>query len=633
MCGFAGVVEFAGLDKQRVQPRLKAALQRLLPRGPDGQEVWLDDVCALANARLAVIDLSHAASLPMTGHGFTIAYNGEIYNFASLRDRLRDEGVVFATASDTEVLLAGWRMWGEKLLTMLEGMFAFALWDGTRRKLILARDRFGKKPLLYLHDGGTIAFASDLAALDAVSGRAMPIDQSALRQLFALRYVPDPACIVEGVAKLPPGHLLCIDRSGHTVRQWAVSPERAPYDNPGEAEADLVTLFDAAVQRRMVADVPVGVFLSGGVDSALTAASMVRAADGVRSFTVGFEGAADYYEERPAAAAIARHLGTEHTEITITSNDALGALDGVFDGLDEPFADSSALPTYLLSRETRRHVTVALSGDGADEVFGGYRKYQGEIRAAQYQAIPQVLRRGVIEPLANMLPERKSNRWLERARRLRRFTSHAGKDAVGRQAGWARLMDEDELDRLFVHPLTAPSPEQLIARYRGSSPETDPLNAMLRADMALGLVSDMLVKVDRMSMANSLEVRCPFLDQAVVDCAAAIPGSWKITAGQGKKILRTAFADRLPPDVFAAPKKGFEIPIAEWLTGTLDDLTRRSIDAARLKRQGLFRPEVPAAWYEALKSRRRDTSEKLWTLVCFQAWCERFRPSISGCSV
>jgi len=172
------------------------------------------------------------------------------------------------------------------------------------------------------------------------------------------------------------------------------------------------------------------------------------------------------------------------------------------------------LPTYLLSRETRRHVTVALSGDGADEVFGGYRKYQGEIRAAQYQAIPQVLRRGVIEPLANMLPERKSNRWLERARRLRRFTSHAGKDAVGRQAGWARLMDEDELDRLFVHPLTAPSPEQLIARYRGSSPETDPLNAMLRADMALGLVSDMLVKVDRMSMANSLEVRCPFLDQA-----------------------------------------------------------------------------------------------------------------------
>ena len=628
MCGFAGLVSFAGLDGQRTEAALQAALRPLLPRGPDAQDTWSDGQCGLANARLAVIDLSDAASLPMSGHGFTIAYNGEIYNFGELRNQLRAEGVAFATASDTEVLLAGWRVWGEELLGRLEGMFAFALWDGASRRLVLARDRFGKKPLLYHQAEGGIAFASDFAALEAVSGRRADIDHAALRQLFALRYVPDQACIAEGVAKLAPGHLLTLEANGAAVRQWAAPPNRMPYERADDAEADLVTLFDAAVRRRMVADVPVGVFLSGGIDSALTAAAMVRAANSVRSFTVGFEGAADYYEERPAAAVIARHLGTDHTEITVTSEDALRALDGVFDGLDEPFADSSALPTFLLARETRRHVTVALSGDGADEVFGGYRKYQGEIRAAQYQRIPSLLRRGVIEPLASALPERKSHPLLERARRLRRFARHAGKDAVGRQAGWARLMDEAELDALFEHPQAAETPEHLIAGLRAG--EADPLNAMLRADMGLGLVGDMLVKVDRMSMANSLEVRCPFLDQAVVDCAAAIPGAWKIGPRQGKKILRSAFADRLPSEIFAAPKKGFEIPIAEWLTGPLDDLTRRAIDAQRLKRQGLFRPELPAAWYAALKSHRRDTSEKLWTLVCFQAWCERFRPDLAG---
>lgn len=628
MCGIAGVVALQGLARQDVEARLQSALQRLLPRGPDVQNTWRDEVCALANARLAVIDLTGAASLPMTGHGFTVAYNGEIYNFAALRDQLRERGVAFATSSDTEVLLAGWQVWGADLLARLEGMFAFALWDATDRRLVLARDRFGKKPLLYHQTQGGIAFASDLAALEAVAGQRTGLDQAALRQFFALRYVPDSACIAEGVEKLPPGHMLTVHASGSSLQRWAITPEPEPYGDEKKAEADLVRLFDAAVQRRMVADVPVGVFLSGGIDSALTAAAMTRADSGVRSFTVGFEGAADYYEERPAAASIARHLGTEHTEITVTPGDALQALDGVFEGLDEPFADSSALPTYLLARETRRHVTVALSGDGADEVFGGYRKYQGEIRAAQYQAIPAPLRRGVIEPMVRALPERKSHALFERARRLRRFTSHAGKDAVGRQAGWARLMSEAELDDLFVSTVPAATPETLIAAARDGV--ADPLNAMLRADMALGLAGDMLVKVDRMSMANSLEVRCPFLDQGVVDCAAAMPGTWKIGAGQGKKILRSAFADRLPPEIFAAPKKGFEIPIAEWLTGPLDDLTRRAIDPKRLKQQGIFRPEQPATWYAALKSRRRDTSEKLWTLVCFQAWCERFRPNLAG---
>ena len=450
--------------------------------------------------------------------------------------------------------------------------------------------------------------------------------------LFTLRYVPEPLAIAEGVTKLPGGHLARVTAAGVEVRRWYDPKAGRPpaYSDPVEAEKDLVARFDEAVRCRLIADVPRGVFLSGGIDSALVAASMVRAGERVRSFTVGFADAAAYYEERPAAERVARHLGTEHMAIEISPGDARAALEGVFLGLDEPFADSSAVPTFLLARETRRHVTVALSGDGADEVFGGYRKYQGELMAARYHALPALLRRGLIEPLAAALPERKSSPLLERARRLRRFTLHAGKDAVGRQAGWMRLMDDGELDQLFVQPNRAADLEHMVAALRGEAGDGDPLNAMLYADTRLGLTGDMLVKIDRMSMANSLEVRCPFLDHRVVECAAAMPGAFKLAPGEGKRVLRRAFAGRLPEEVFALPKKGFEIPIAEWLTGPLDELTWRSIDDQRLRRQGIFNPDQPRRWYADLKAGRRDSSEKLWTLIAFQAWCENFRPDLAA---
>jgi asparagine synthase (glutamine-hydrolysing) len=632
MCGFAGQVAFNGIDAVALAPRLDRALARLRPRGPDSQEVWLDGHCALANARLSIQDLGSAASLPMARLGLVVAYNGEIYNFRELRAELEAAGHAFSTTGDTEILLAGWRAWGEGLLPRLTGMFAFALWDAAASELILARDRLGKKPLLYKAEGGRCSFASELAALETLLDSTPALDAMALRLLFTLRYVPEPLSIADGVHKLPGGHFARVTSEGVRLSRWydpqATRPP--PYGDPLEAERDLVARFDDAVRCRLIADVPLGVFLSGGIDSALVAASMVRAGERVRSFTVGFTGAADYYEERPAAARVAHYLGTEHTVLEISPSDARAALDGVFFGLDEPFADSSAIPSFLLARETRRHVTVALSGDGADEVFGGYRKYQGELMAARYRTLPWLLRRGVIEPLAATLPERKSNRMLERARRFRRFTEHAGKDAVGRQAGWMRLMSDDEMARLFVDPGPPPELENRVAALRRESGDADPLNAMLYADTRLGLPGDMLVKSDRMSMANSLEVRCPFLDHRVVECAAAMPGAFKLVAGEGKRILRRAFADRLPKEVFALPKKGFEIPIADWLTGPLDDLTRRAIDETRLGRQGIFRPELPRRWYDDLKAGRRDTSEKLWTLIAFQAWCENFRPGLAA---
>ena len=632
MCGFVGQVSFNGIDQHALAPRLARAIDRLYPRGPDNQESWFDNRCVLANARLSIQDLSSAASLPMAAQGLVVAYNGEIYNFRELRAELEATGHRFTTNSDTEILLAGWRQWGEDLLPRLVGMFAFALWDAEKSELILARDRLGKKPLLYWAEAGSCSFASDLVALECLLDSVPPIDPIALHMLFTLRYVPEPLSIAEGVRKLSGGHLARVTSTGIEIKRWYDAQAARPlaYVDPEVAERDLVARFDEAVRCRLVADVPLGVFLSGGIDSALVAASMTRAGEKVRSFTVGFEGAADYYEERPVAERVARYLGTEHTAVEITAGDVAPALGEVFLGLDEPFADSSAVPTFLLARETRRHVTVALSGDGADEVFGGYRKYQGELMATRYQALPLLLRRSVIEPMATLLPERKSNPLLERARRLRRFTRHAGKDAVGRQAGWMCLMGERELAGLFVQPAEVPSLEDLVTELRQESGDSDSLNAMLYADSRLGLPGDMLVKSDRMSMANSLEVRCPFLDHRVVECAEAMPGAFKLALGAGKKILRRAFADRLPAEVFALPKKGFEIPIAEWLTGPLDELTRRSIDAERLRRQGIFRPEPPRRWYEDLKAGRRDSSEKLWTLIAFQAWCENFRPDLAA---
>jgi asparagine synthase (glutamine-hydrolysing) len=631
MCGIAGLIDWRGLDRAAVEPRLARALKRLRPRGPDSSGTWFDAIAALGNTRLAVQDLRPVAALPMARHGRVIVYNGEVYNFLALRRELEQRGHRFETTGDTEVLLAGWREWGDALLSRLNGMFAFALFDPAARELILARDAFGKKPLLFACAPQRIAFASDLAALERLLGEQRGLDPTAFALYLSLRYVPEPYTIAAEVHKLPPGHVARLSATGMDMHRWYdLARARPPrYRDEAGATGDLVQRFDAAVGARLIADVPIGVFLSGGIDSALVAAAMVRQAAAVRSFTVGFAGAAAYYEERPAAAALARHLGTTHEAIELAPDEALGALDAVFDGLDEPFADSSALPTFLLARATRRHVTVALSGDGGDEVFAGYRKYQGELLAAHYQRLPRFLRAGVIEPLGRLLPEAKSSPVLERFRRLRRFLAAAGMDATARQLAWLRVLSEDALAALLVEPPAPGALELKLADRRADALDDDPINQMLHADLGFALPGDMLVKVDRMSMANSLEVRSPFLDRAVVECAAAMPGAFKLAPGEGKRILRRAFAERLPAAVLRRQKKGFELPIASWLTGPLRPLCRHAIDPARLKRQGLFRPELPACWFQALESGWRDTSEPLWTLIAFQAWCERHRPGLA----
>lgn len=621
MCGLAGLVDLDGLSAPLAG--LDRALARLRPRGPDGRGVWGDGRALLGHTRLAVIDLSPAGHQPMTGHGGVLAFNGEIYNHAALREELTAAGHVFASRTDSEVLLAGWDHWGPDLLPRLQGMFAFALWRPAEGALILARDRFGKKPLLLHPRGRRLGFASDLKALAAVDAGTGALDPAALRLFFALGWLPEPVSIAQGVTRLPAGHWARLDGDGLAVRRWydLATARGARIADPRVAAERLTAAFDAAVADRLVADVPVGAYLSGGIDSALVVATMARHAARVRTFTIGFAGAADYYQEGPEARLVADHVGSDHTELTVGPDQVAAALDGVFDALDEPFADSSAVPSWLIAREIRGHVTVALSGDGADEAFGGYRKYLGELFAENWRRLPG---RSLVAPMVRALPESKAHPVLERVRRLRRFVAHADKEPAARQAGWLRLNDESELDALLgPAPAEAVTVEDLILAARVEARDDDPLNTVLAADLALGLPSDMLAKVDRTSMAHGLEVRCPFLDHRVVEVAAALPGALKVRAGQGKRILRTAFADRLPAEVFRRPKKGFEVPIAQWLTGPLADLTRRAIDPATLERQGLIRPDLPARWYADLAGGRRDTAGKLWALVAFQAWWER----------
>ena len=630
MCGIAGLVDLGGLRADEAAARSQVALNRIRMRGPDGEGTWVDRHCALVHTRLAIIDLSPLGAQPMTKDSRVITFNGEIFNYADVRNELASLGHSFRSNSDTEVLLAGWQQWGPRLLPRLVGMFAFAIWDAATRTLYAARDRFGEKPFIYVRHGERLAFGSSLNACEAMLGETRPVDPAALRALFTLRFVPEPWSIAQGVRKLPPGHWLKFDGQGLTVDRWYdVAQEHRKISVPeNEAMSGLRERFDAAVAARLVSDVPVGVFLSSGIDSALVAASVAASGASLKTFTVGFEGASDYYEERPQAAAVARHLRAEHTEIGVSAARVREVLDRVFLGFDEPFADASAVPTYLVSEATREKVTVVLTGDGADEVFGGYRRYWSELHAGLWNRIPAPLRR-VLTALLLRMPEGKDSRVLEWVRRARRFAVTADADPVRRQTAWMRLASEAELDRLVGQappdPIVA---EDLVAECRKASGQDDPINAMLACDVACGLPGDMLTKVDRASMAHALETRTPFLDQRVVEWAFALPGSAKLALESGrpvgKRILRAAFRDRLPPEVFSRPKRGFEMPVAAMLNGHAADRLAAATDPAWLKRQGIFNPAQVETWRRELAA-GRDTSWQLWTVLAFQEWARLHR--------
>ncbi|HYI11698.1 MAG TPA: asparagine synthase (glutamine-hydrolyzing) [Thermoanaerobaculia bacterium] len=613
MCGIAGVWSFGGGNGEELHARAAAMAGTLRHRGPDDDGVWCDAAAgvALSFRRLAIIDLSAAGAQPMFSSSgrYGIVFNGEIYNFQHLCEELGERP--FRGRSDTEVLLESIEAWGlDEAVRRFIGMFAFALWDRQERTLSLVRDRVGVKPLYYSLSGRELAFASELKALDGQRS----IDRGALALYVRYGYVPAPHAIFEGICKLRPGHILTIDASGtpRTRAYWdaariAESAVAAPFRGSDEEAVDAIeSLLADAVRLRMIADVPLGLFLSGGIDSPLIAALMQREAGPVSTFTIGFD---DLSSEAPQAAAIARHLGTRHTEAVISGRDALEAVPLMAAIYDEPFGDSSAIPTYLVSRMARQHVTVALSGDGGDELFGGYHRYfLGQRLDAKVELIPHALRHplGALLKRVAAMPFRRNLR--DRLRGLgealvlddpiTRFQHEVGSDVLKVLGASARNVALTERDR-WPHL-------------------QDPTELMMYLDAVSYLPDDILAKVDRASMAVSLEVREPLLDHRVIELAWSLPLSMKTRDARGKWILRKVLARHLPPELIDQGKSGFGLPIDAWLRGPLREWAASLVDGKRIAREGWFDPaSVRKVWDNGPVAGAEGV---LWRLLMFQQW-------------
>jgi asparagine synthase (glutamine-hydrolysing) len=633
MCGICGA---AWTDPARAlaDDALAAMVDRLRHRGPDDSGTYRDGHAALGFRRLSIVDLA-GGHQPLSNEDGSVwvVFNGEIYNFPALRHRLEARGHTLRSAGDTEVLVHLYEDEGPRMFSLLRGMFALAIWDVPRRTLVLGRDRLGQKPLVYRVDGSRIVFASELKSLLALPAVDVPrrVDPEALDRYLTYGYVPHPATILEGVYKLPPGHVAVWHEGRLTLERywepdWDAEVERDPEEDVERLRA---TLADA-VREQMVADVPLGAFLSGGIDSTIIVGLMQRAADRpVRTFSIGFDDPS--FDESRYAALAAAHLGTEHHAFVVQPK-AWETLPALAQQFDEPFADSSALPTWHVSEQTRAHVTVALTGDAGDELFGGYDRYRALALAGMLDRLPSGTRGWLGGPLARALPA--SARAKTRLRRVRRLLEGVGDPPESRYLRWMTLFDEpgrvalysdDFLGRLAdaaARDPIAADPASILDRAWQAAPKRDPVTRAMVADLLTYLPGDLLHKVDMASMAHSLECRGPFLDHRVVELALAMPlrRKLRLRGGRSKVVLKQAFADLLPPAIRTRPKMGFGVPIDRWFRGELrDELRGVLLDPATLGR-GLFRPESVARLLDEHASGRRDHAYRLWGLLMLELW-------------
>jgi asparagine synthase (glutamine-hydrolysing) len=646
MCGIAGIF----LAPKAAEPRRLAAIRSMTAtlqhRGPDGEGIWTDRDAgiALGHRRLAIIDLSAAGRQPMASHDgrLVMTFNGEIYNFADLRRELETVGYRFRGHSDTEVMLAAFQRYGiEPALRRFAGMFALAVWDRGRRIVHLARDRLGKKPLYVALDHGALLFASELKAIRAFPGFQPQVDAAALAMVLRRGWVPDNHCIWQGLFKLAPGSMLSIraddlpdggaDDLRKRVRRWwslaeiAEGGQQAMHEpQAAELERELDQLLRVVVHERMVADVPLGAFLSGGIDSSTVIALMqVQSPRPVRSFTIGFAEAA--YDEASHASRIAHYLGTKHTEFRLTPAEALAAIPRLPDVWDEPFADESQIPTLLLCQLAREHVTVALSGDGGDECFGGYARHVMLSRLAGAFGLPTPARRIAASVLRVISPPR-WQRLLAASPLSPALRATLNGASVGKLARLLSVGSEDELYDALIAADGIPAPSEMAASDANSVPPLRNLvDRLIYRDMVGYLPGDILVKLDRASMAASLEARCPFLDHRLVEFAWRVPTALKVRAGCGKWLLRRVLRRYLPTSLFERPKQGFNVPIAEWLRGPLHDWARELIDASRLRREGFLDAQWVETCWRDHQNGREDRSRALWAIVMVQAWLDAMR--------
>ena len=625
MCGIVGIVHRA--DRPVDAALLGRMNDAIRHRGPDEDGVYLNGRVGLAMRRLAIIDLK-GGQQPITNEDRTvwIVFNGEIYNFRELKERLEKLGHTFKTDCDTEAIVHAYEQYGADCPKHLRGMFAFAIWDERTGELFLARDRVGKKPLLYSNTNGAFVFGSEFAALLKHPSVGREVDREAIHNYLTFMCVPAPLTAYRDIRKLEPGHSLRLTRDGEiiTERYWQPDFARKAKLTEEEAGERVMEALRDAVRVRLMSEVPLGAFLSGGIDSSTVVALMSEvSATPVKTFSIGFE--EQDFSELHHARRVAEHVGAEHHEF-IVRPDAMEVLPTLIEHYGEPYADSSAIPTYYVARETRRHVTVALNGDGGDEGFAGYERYAAMRLSERYRKLPGLLREGFIKQAVGLLPSSELKR--SRVRDLKRFLRAASLPPVERYLRWVSVLDKQAKTHLytddFLRETAADDPARWLAPWFARANGAGVVDAALLADTMTYLPNDLLVKVDIASMAVSLEARSPFLDHHVIELAASLPEGLKLRGLTTKYLLKKTLTKLLPSENLKRGKMGFGVPVGHWFRGDMQGFLRENLLSEKASRRGYFKPEAVSRMVEEHTRGGRDHTHQLWTLLMLELWFKRF---------
>lgn len=629
MCGITGIFAFNLVGKFN-KIHVTKATQVLHHRGPDFQDIHLDPWVALGHRRLSVIDTSDHSNQPMWDEQkrYCIVFNGEIFNYREIREELIGRGISINTNGDTEVLLRFYIEEKENCLSRLNGFFSFCVYDRQEESLFIARDRFGIKPLLYCFDEDKFIFASEMKSMVEYGIDRTP-DYDSIYTYLQLNYIPAPHTAFRSVKKLLPGCYIKVKRGQIDIHSYYSAESFFGNGTAGEdytlAQERLKALLEKSVERRLIADVPAGAFLSGGIDSSIITGIASRFKPDLHTFSIGFRDE-KFFDETPYANLVAKHFNTRHTVFSLSNDDLYNHVHEVLRSTDEPFADSSAIAVYILSKETRKHVTVALSGDGADEMFGGYNKHTAFSRALN-PGWKEKLAASML-PLWQTLPSSRNSSFSNRIRQFKRFAEGYQIPNQERYWKWASFANEAEAAHL-LHPLIR---QQITSDYQTRKnellkfiKEDSGINEILLTDLKLVLPNDMLMKVDLMSMANSLEVRVPFLDFEVVNFVSSLPPAFKVAGKERKRILRDAYRDFLPQELYHRPKKGFEVPLLKWFRKEMRTLIVDDLLSDRyIEEQGIFDPSAIAALRNRLfSSNPGDVHARIWGLIVFQSWWKR----------
>lgn len=620
MCGICGIVS-SSPDRPVDQSALADMCQLLYHRGPDDEGIYIDNYAGLGIRRLSIIDLV-TGHQPMCNEDGTIwlVFNGEIYNYRELRIQLEKKGHVFKSRSDSEVIVHAYEEFGDAFVHQFNGMFAFGLWDATQKRFLLARDRLGIKPLYYSASRDRVVFGSELKAVISHSSVPRDIDHEALDLFLSLEYVPGPRTIVKNVHKLPPGHLLTFRDGNITIKQYWDVELRGKSRRAQDYIEELSELVQDSVRLRLVSDVPVGCFLSGGIDSSTIVAYMTAgSSDPVKAFSIGFHD--ETYDERSYARKAAAHFGVEH-HVEIIRPDIVALTNQLIGHLDEPLSDFSIFPAYLVSKLAKQYVKVILSGDGGDELFAGYDTYIAQQLDGMYSRLPTYLRRRTIPGVMALVPPQPAKKGF--INRTKRFVEGAALANSLQHTRWMIFLSP--LDRAALYQpwlqaeLNGSTAVSMLESHFGRVAQLEALTQQQYVDLKTYLVDNILTKVDRMSMAASIEVRVPFLDHRIVEFALNLPNSMKLKRLQTKVALRQLASNRVPEEILNKPKQGFSIPLKHWLRGPLQPMMTDLLSQENLRNRGYFEPQVVAKWVQEHLDARVNHSHRLWALMVFELW-------------